>query len=145
MNLASNAWQELIRWAGVMQLGVVAGSLAVPYLLHWRQDLISVRALTRQVFWTYAAYIWFTNLFFAVLSIFLPSELIDGTALASAVCLFIALYWGARLGTQFFYFDKKGLPRGGIYRYGEWLLVLCFAFFAVVYGLAAILNMRGAI
>ena len=143
MSQLISEWSELIRWAGYLQLGVVVGSLAVPYLLQWRNELLSVRTLIKQVFWTYAAYIFCTNLFFAVLSIFLAPNLTDGTELATAICLFITLYWGARLVIQFFYFDKKGIPSGGIYRYGEWLLSLCFAFFTIVYGGAALLCVWG--
>ncbi|TVY04183.1 hypothetical protein [Cohnella terricola] len=143
MSQILNVWPDLIRLAGIMQLGVALGSLAVPYLLQWRSELSNVRLLTRQIFWTYAAYIFCTNLFFSVLSIFLAPKLADGTELSIAVNLFIALYWGARLGIQFFYFDKKGLPSSGIYRYGEWALTLCFAYFTLVFGGAALIGARG--
>ncbi|MFC5405345.1 hypothetical protein [Cohnella soli] len=143
MSQIMNEWTELIRWAGYLQLGVAVGSLAVPYLLQWRDELLSVRTLIKQVFWTYAAYIFCTNLFFAVLSICLAPSLTDGSGLAVAICLFITLYWGARLGIQFLYYDKKGIPNGGIYRYGEWLLSLCFVFFTIVYGGAAFLCVWG--
>lgn len=134
----------LVRLAGYMQAGVVVGSLAVPYLLEWRKELHSVRTLIKQVFWTYAAYILCTNSFFAAVSIFLAPKLTDGSELATALCVFIALYWGARILIQFLYFDKKGLPRGGIYRYGEWLLTFCFVYFTVVYGGASLLCLWGA-
>ncbi|WP_221226833.1 hypothetical protein [Paenibacillus baekrokdamisoli] len=144
-------WRERVGWmigigdklillAGYMQLGVVIGSFAVPFLLNWRSELAAIRKLTRQVFWTYAAYVLGTNLFFAILSISLTSSLTDGSELATAMCSFIALYWAARLGIQFFYFDKKGLPSGGIYQIGEWLLVVCFLFFTIVYSGAAYVN-----
>ncbi|BBI31327.1 hypothetical protein [Cohnella abietis] len=143
MSQASRIWADLIIWAGYMQLGVVVGSLAIPYLLQWRQELSSIRPLIRQVFWTYAAYILCTNLFMAILSIFLAPKLVDGSELSNAICIFITLYWGARIGIQFFYFDKKGLPSSGIYRYGEWLLILCFAFFTIVYGRVALISIWG--
>lgn len=58
-------WHELLVGAGVAQLILVVTSLAIPRLLNWKGDLAKVRPLTRQVFWTYAAYIWVTNLRFA--------------------------------------------------------------------------------
>jgi len=143
MSQLLNEWPNLIRLAGIMQLGVALGSLAVPYLLQWRSELSTVRLLTRQIFWTYAVYIFCTNLFFSILSIFLAPKLADGTELSTAMNLFIMLYWGARLGIQFFCFDKKGLPSGGIYRYGEWALILCFSYFTFLFGGATLIGVRG--
>jgi hypothetical protein len=87
---------KLIWLAGIMQADVVIGSLAVPVLLNWKSELSKVRVIIKQVFWTYAAYILCTNLFFAIVSIFLRSELLAGTKLATSLCFFITLYWGAR-------------------------------------------------
>ena len=42
--------------AGAGQLLLAAGSLAIPRLLRWSEQLAKVRPLTRQVFWTYAGY-----------------------------------------------------------------------------------------
>ncbi|NBD24715.1 hypothetical protein [Paenibacillus glycinis] len=141
---ATAHWIEgWIKIAGMLQLGVAVGSLAVPRLLRWKEQLTRLRPLLGQIFWTYAAYIFVTNLFFAGLSLALASSLADGSRLSTAVCGFIACYWAGRLGIQFFYFDKRGLPIGGIYRYGEWLLVASFAFFAVVYGGVAFAGFAG--
>ena len=62
--------ETLIFYAGVGQLILVIGSLAIPYVLNWAEDTARLRPLTRQVFWTYAGYIWGTNLSFALLSMF---------------------------------------------------------------------------
>src|SRR5262245_28399545 len=59
---------ELIRLAGLGQVVLVAGSLAVPRVLGWRRELAGLRPLTRQVFWTYAGYILTTNLVFGLVS-----------------------------------------------------------------------------
>ena len=50
--------------AGAGQLLLAAGSLAIPRVLRWREDVARLRPLTRQVFWTYAWYIWTTNVCF---------------------------------------------------------------------------------
>ena len=90
-------WYPLVVAAGVGQLVLVAASLAIPRVLRWSEDLARLRPLTRQVFWTYAGYIWATNLAFGLVSTFAPGWLLDRTPLAGAVCGFIATYWGARL------------------------------------------------
>ncbi len=136
---AGNAAMNLPEWivaVGYGQLLIVIGSLAIPYVLQWRKQVAGLRPLTRQVFWTYAGYIWSTNLFFAIISILLPHELLGKSALAMAVCLFIALYWAARVVIQFTYFDRSDAPQGWFYQVAEAMLVLLFVTFTCVYGYA---------
>ena len=49
--------ESLLMLAGVGQLVLAAGSLAIPRVLRWSDDLSRVRPLIRQIFWTYAGYI----------------------------------------------------------------------------------------
>ena len=127
-------WYPLVVAAGVGQLALVAASLAIPRALRWPEDLARLRPLTRRVFWTYAGYIWATNLAFGLASAFAPGWLLDRTPLAGAVCGFIATYWGARVGIQFLYFDRAGAPKGPRFAVGEFLLVGLFAALTLVYG-----------
>jgi len=123
----------LVIAAGVGQVGVALGSLALPRILRWRADTSKLRPLTRQVFWTYAAYIWVTNLCFGVVSIVAPAHLLDGSSLARIVTGYIALYWGARVLVQFFWFDRTAAPTGRFYQVAELALVASFVFFTAVY------------
>ena len=91
----TSPWLRSLVAAGVGQLALVVASLAIPRVLRWPEDLARLRPLTRQVFWTYAGYIWATNLAFGLVSAFAPGWLLDRTPLAGAVCGFIATYWGA--------------------------------------------------
>ncbi len=43
--------------AGLGQIGLAAGSIAVPYVLKWSVDMAKVRPITRQIFHTYSVYI----------------------------------------------------------------------------------------
>jgi hypothetical protein len=126
-------WQALLVSAGAAQLILVVASLAIPRWLHWNEDLAKLRPLTRQVFWTYAAYIWATNLSFGLLSTFCASLLLDRSPLATAVCLFIALYWGARVVIQFVYFDRNDAPEGLFFVMGEAVLVTLFVGLTLFY------------
>src|SRR5262249_31954465 len=130
----------LIIAAGFGQLLLAAGSLAIPRLLKWREELARVRPLTRQVFWTYAGYIWTTNVCFGLVSVFMPDELLAGTKLAAAVCGFITLYWLARVVIQFTYFDRHDAPQGLIFKLAEVALVALFVFLTGVYAWAALSN-----
>ena len=123
--------------AGCAQIAIALASLAIPRILNWREDLAQLRPLTRQVFWTYAAYIWSINVAFGLLSIFAADSLLDRSTLARAVCAFIALYWGARLAIQLFWFDRSGAPQGKHVRLAEILLTTAFAALTLIYGWAA--------
>lgn len=127
----------LVLLAGVGQLVLAAGSVAIPMVLRWREDTAKLRPLTRQVFWTYAAYIWGTNVAFGLLSALAPRWLLDGTPLARAIGAYVAFYWGARIAIQFFYFDRSDAPPGAIYKLAEVALVGLFLFLTAVYGAIA--------
>jgi hypothetical protein len=126
--------KTLLVLAGVGQLTLALGSLAIPRVLGWKEETSRLRTLTRQVFWTYAAYIWVTNVAFGLLSIAAPGWLLDGSGLARAVTSYITLYWGARLLLQLFCFDRSSAPPGAIYRAAEAALVGLFVFLTAVYG-----------
>jgi hypothetical protein len=130
--------RTLMVLAGVGQLGLALGSLAVPRILRWSEDTAKLRPLTRQVFWTYAAYIWTTNVAFGLLSTFAPALLLDRSPLARVVCAYITAYWAARLVVQFFYFDRSQAPTGALFTVAEALLVALFAVLTAVYGYVAV-------
>jgi len=129
--------KTLVFLAGLGQLILAAASLAIPRLLHWRDDTASLRPLTRQVFWTYAAYIWVTNVSFGLLSMLAPIWLLDDAPLARTVAGYIALYWGARVVIQFTYFDRSDAPPGRLFDLAELALVALFVYLALVYGALA--------
>jgi len=139
-------FEDVLRWAvfaaGLAQILLCMASLAIPRILHWREDLAQLRALTRHVFWTYAAYILGPNGAFGLVSSLAPQGLLDGTGLARAVAGFIAVYWGARLAVQFFYFDRRSGPQGSPFKLAEAVLVTLFIGLAAVYTAAAILGGR---
>lgn len=120
--------------AGVGQIVLAVGSLAIPRVLGWREETAKLRPLPRQIFWTYAAYIWATNLSFGLLSAFAPDWLLADTPLARAVTAYIALYWTARVAVQFCYFDRGDIPPGLLPRLAEVALVGLFCYLALVYG-----------
>src|SRR5262249_28771421 len=109
-------------------------------VLRWSEDTAKLRPLTRQVFWTYAVYIWCTNLAFGLVSL-RPDWLLDGTPLAGCVTGFITAYWVGRVLIQFFYFDRSDAPSGLHVRVAEVALVVLFLFLSLVYALALLLNL----
>ncbi|HVZ80032.1 MAG TPA: hypothetical protein VHE12_04435 [bacterium] len=126
--------RTLLILAGLGNLGLALASIAIPHVLKWSIDMKKMRPLTRQIFQTYAIYIWATNLSFGLLSLFHPEWLLDGSPLARAVAGFITLYWGARLMIQFFYYDQSVRPPGTFWMVAEWSLVGLFVYLTGVYG-----------
>ena len=132
--------QQLVFIAGLAQVVLVLGSLAIPKILNWRPELAKVQPLIKQMFWTYAAYILVINLCFGLLSIFDSLDLINGSKLAMLITGFIAVYWISRVLIQFFYFDRANFPAGKWNKLAEVLLVSLFVFLSVVYGRAFYIN-----
>ncbi|MFA6247324.1 MAG: hypothetical protein WC615_10315 [Mucilaginibacter sp.] len=132
--------QTLIRVAGLAQIVLVLGSLAIPRILKWQIELAKVQPLLKQMFWTYAAYILVTNLCFGLVSLLAYHELLDGSVLATLVVGFVSVYWVSRVLLQFFYFDRNGFPTGRWHKLAEVLLIALFIFLSAVYTLAFYLN-----
>src|SRR5215213_9545576 len=130
----------LILLAGVGQLVLIVASLAIPYVLRWSEDTARLRPLTRQVFWTYAVYIWCTNLAFGLVSL-CPNWLLDRSPLAGCVTGFITAYWVGRVLIQFFYFDRSDAPSGLHVRLAEVGLVGLFVYLSLVYSAALLFDL----
>jgi hypothetical protein len=132
--------QKLIFLAGLSQIVLVIGSLAIPMILNWRLELAKVQPLIKQMFWTYAGYILVINLCFAVISVCDFKDLTNRSNLAVLINGFIAAYWISRVLIQFFYFDRENFRKGHWHKVGEVVLVTLFILLSAVYTGAFIFN-----
>jgi hypothetical protein len=64
-------------------------------------------------------------------------DMVAGTPLARSFCLFIAVFWLARLFVQLFVFDARPFLTNWFYKFGYHGLTLVFSYFVAVYGSAA--------
>ncbi|MCC6573496.1 MAG: hypothetical protein IT462_06865 [Planctomycetes bacterium] len=135
--------QLLLRIAGIGHFALVVACLILPRLLNWKAETAKLGPLTREIFWTYASYIFVTNASFGALACFAPQWLTDGSGLAAAVSAFIALWWGARIVIQFTYYERKAAPQGPFFVFAEVAIVLGFVFFTAAFGLACWFNLGG--
>ena len=133
-DLGSNT--TLVFYAGLSQLALAIASLAIPRVLGWSDELERNSEFLRALFWTYAGYVFGTNLALATLSTWKPEWLTDGSGLARAVCGFVALYWGVRLAIQVFSFGKHA-PPGRFFVVAELVLSLLFLVWTALYGAIA--------
>jgi hypothetical protein len=128
---------RLIFMAGVGQLGVLVAAALVPFRLDWRKELQCLSRLHRQMYWVYGGYIVLSIIAFAALSIVNSRELASGSALARGFCVYVAVFWGIRMGLQAV-FDVKGHLSTWWLRAGYRVLTIMFAGFTAVYAWAAL-------
>jgi len=129
---------ELIFVAGLLHFGVLIASALTPQVLDWKRDLAGIAPLTRKLVWVYGGYVVGNIVFFGLLASLMPSALAAGTPLSRAICAFIALFWTVRLSLQYRVLYAKELVRGVLLTAGYHGLTLVFAFFAFVFGKAAL-------
>lgn len=127
------SWTDALRLAGLAQLALALGSLSIPAVLGWRAHTAALPALTRQVFWTYALYIWSAHVAFGAVSLLCPELLVDGTPLARLVCGFIAAWWSLRLALQLAVMDRSARPPGRVFAVLELCLDALFVGLALTY------------
>lgn len=133
-------FQLIIELSGLAHICLGLGSLLIPKMLNWKNAFKNTPLLIKQMFWTYAGYILFINIYFGVVSFLLSKEMLSGSGLALAMTFLIAIYWIARVAIQFLYFDSSDLPKTFIYKVGEWILVSLFVAFSIVYSYAFYFN-----
>jgi len=130
----------LIFIGGILHFGILLASAMVPKVLDWKASLDKLDGLSRQLVWVHGAFIVLVIIGFGLLSVLFAGDLVTGTPLARGVCLFIALFWAARLIVQFFVFDAKPYLKTALLRAGYHGLTLVFMYHAIVYSLAALLS-----
>ena len=128
----------LIRIGGVLHLGILIASALVPGALEWKRELEKLRPLSRQLVWVHGVFIVLTIIGFGVISLVAPADLASGTTLARAFCAFVAIFWLARLGVQFFVFDATPFLTRPFLKVGYHALTVVFFILVVIYGYAAL-------
>lgn len=130
-----------LQLAGLGQIILVLASIAIPRCLQWSEGLAGLRPLLRQMFWTYAVYVTGVHLFAGVVTLFAATELTNGSFVSTAVCLLMALWWGARVLIQFFFFDRSDIPNTLFNKLAEVGLVALFIYLTAVYSWAIAVNL----
>ena len=128
--------ETLVKFAGIGQLCLVAGSVFIPKCLNWKEGLGTANKLTRQMFLTYACYILGMHLFFGLISAFATGDLLKGDFLSIALCALMTIWWGTRIILQFCCFDRTCIPQTKFNGIAEGLLVMLFISLTTIYGMA---------
>ena len=128
----------LFRLGGGVHFSILVASALVPHILNWKRELASLNSFLRTLFWVYGVFIVLTIVCFGLISFTFAAELATGTPLARGVCGFIAIFWIARLGVQFFVFDADPFLTEWWHRAGYHLLTIIFTLLPVPYALLAL-------
>lgn len=83
--------ERIIQLAGAAQVVLALGSLAIPGVLKWADELAKVQPLIKQMVWTHAGYIFVINLCFGMISVCDHQDLTNGSYLSVLVTGFIAV------------------------------------------------------
>lgn len=122
---------------GILHFGILIASGLIPQVLDWKRALQPLDPLLRHLIWVHGAFVVLMIVLFGALSVLLPNELAGGTILARAVCGGIGLFWGIRLGIQFFLFDARAYLTKPLLKIGYHGLTVVFLYNTIVYSLAA--------
>ncbi|HEY7598354.1 MAG TPA: hypothetical protein VH741_00380, partial [Candidatus Limnocylindrales bacterium] len=116
--------------------GVLVASALVPVRLDWRRALAPLPHLQRQLHWVYGGYTALAIVAFGTLSLLNAGELAGGSLLARSLCAYMALFWAIRLALQRV-LDVEAHLGARWLRLGYHALTVVFAFFVVVFSVAA--------
>lgn len=130
--------ENLVRVGGALQLLILVASALVPKVLNWNRELGLLSPFLRRLFWVYGVFIVVTYLAVAVISLTCAEEIATGSLLARAFCGFVAVFWGLRLGVQFFVFDARPYLTHWILKAGYHGLTLLFIALTGIYGWLAL-------
>ena len=128
----------LLQLAAAVQLLILIASALTPRVLDWRKNLAVLHPFLRKLFWVYGVFIVMVIIAFATLTFRHADAMAMREPVARSLCLFIAIFWGARLFGQFAIFDARPFLTNWIYKTGYHALTMIFAFLTFVYGRAAL-------
>ena len=128
----------LLQIAAALQLSILVASSFAPRVLDWRSNLRSLHPFLRRLFWVYGVFIVMVIIAFATLTFLHADAMAAGEPMARSLCVFIALFWAARLLVQFFVFDARPFLTNWFYKAGYNGLTVIFTALVLIYSLAAI-------
>lgn len=119
--------------AGIGHFCILGASFQVPARLEWSTDLAKLKPFNRKLMWTYGGFTVLTIVAFGALTLFLHDEMLRGDRAALGLASFIAVYWTARIGVDFLYFEHQDWPKGAMFVAGHALLTALFVALAAPY------------
>jgi len=117
--------------------GQIFTALIYPFVRHrvfdWYNDIKNLKPLNRQIAKTYGYYIQGLNFSFGLMSILLVEHLLSGGPIALGFSVIVAFYWIGKIWTQFAYYPMYEIPKGWIFKLGEFGMNAWFFLFAITF------------
>lgn len=129
--------------AGVCFVMLTVACFFLPGALGWKEKLSNLSPLMRQMFYTYAGYVFATHVFFGVLTLGYRDWLLSGTEPAAWMVGFMLLWWVARLVIQFFGFDLRELEMTLGMKVAKGALTFMFLCLVTIFSLTLWWNLGG--
>ena len=127
-------------------IGQIFTALIHPYIRHnvfdWYTDVIKLKPLNQEIAKTYGRYIIGLNFSFGLIAILIPNELQNGSKLALSLTILIGAYWIGKVATQIAYYPMYEIPQKPIFKIGSYFMNTLFFFFAMVYVVLVIVNLK---
>lgn len=131
----------LLQVAGLLHFAILIASAAAPRALDWRGNLALLHPFLRRLFWVYGAFIVLVIVGFGTLTLLNAGAMAAGDPVARSLCAFIAIFWLARLGVQWFVFDARAFLTNAWLVSGYHALTIAFVCLSFIYSWAAIFPM----
>jgi hypothetical protein len=124
----------ILVFAGLLQLAIAAANLPLTWMLRFGREHRKLTPIVRQIHEVHHVFIVGLLGVFGALTLFFPDELAGGAGLGRFLSSVLAVFWGARLIVQRFYYDRLFLRN---HRAGDVAFSLVFAFLTGVYAASA--------
>ncbi len=130
--------KTLLQLAAALQLSILVASSLTPRVLNWKENLARLHPFLRRLFWVYGVFIVMVIIAFATMTFLHAGAMASGEPVARSLCVFIAIFWAARLFVQFFIFDVRSFLTNWFYAFGYHALTAIFIALVLIYGAAAL-------
>jgi hypothetical protein len=123
-----------IKTVGALLLMLAAAHVVFPKRFNWREELARLSLLNRQIFLVHCFFICLLLVLMGTLSVFYTDALLQPSPLARLVLFGLTLFWGLRLLTQLFVYDRA-LWRGNRFNtVAHFLFTGFWSYCTVAYG-----------
>jgi len=105
MTIDSGLLLTNLRAAGVLLAILVVVNLVVPSRFGWRADLAKLSLLNRQIFQAHTVFLVLVLALSAALLLTSADALLEPSRLSRAILLGLTIFWGLRMGMQWFFYS----------------------------------------
>ncbi len=122
--------KPLVHFGGFVAGMIVLANFFASRKIGYARNLAKVEPIVREIFSVHCAYIVYVVAGMAAACLFYTDELLNATGLARGFVCFTALFWGARVPVQLFYYDREIKRRNPGFHL---LFTLAFAYLALLF------------